>query len=214
MPFISDQDLEERLKSPLNLSLPQENDSIYPENDSIPEYPSSGTDDIDSYPESNAVYEELTNGKDGVSVVPLEMRKAFSILNRVNGDNPSKLAETFEVSRDTINRSVNGNITNTEGRGELSAFHEKIESKIDDKRSDAEGKAVDTLLTVLNLIPSQVPNQPFSKQLSAAKTMADIANMMGKKGSDKEATTHFHIMVPPMKKLKDYKFIEGEVIDG
>lgn len=214
MPFISEEELQERLKSPLNLRIngtptfPQDNIDL-----GVPLAllePDSGADDIDpdSYPEPNVENEEITNGKLNVKQVPLQLRKTFSLLNKVEGEKAGDIAKTFDVSKDSVNRSLNGNITNSDDAMKLSAFHDKIEEHIDDRRAKSESLAVDTLLEALNIIPKELSKQKFSTQVSTAKTMADIANMMGRKGSAAEPTVHFHIMTPPMKKLRDYEIIE------
>lgn len=204
MPFISQEELQERLKSPLNLRItPNIGTPNLPEVEDII--------DPSDYPTPNIGHEEIINGKLDVRQIPIELRKTFSLLGKVNGEKPRDIAESFDISKNSVERSLSNHITNHEDAMKLSAFHEKIEKSIEDKRADASGKAVDALLTALEIIPPQIPGQSFNNQLRAAKTMADISSAMDKRDNGKEATVHFHIMTPPMKALKHYEVIDGEI---
>lgn len=184
MPFINSKELSERLNSPDNLRN------------------KLSTLVIDKLPQVGKREE-----------IPIEIKKVVALLSsdEEKEESNTSIGKAFDLGKNSVSAY-------SRGRTDYSIASEKPELKklVDEnkgKRDSAEGKAIDTLLNVLDLIPQKLSERtPSIKTLSTlAKDMAIVSDKVSSRSRDQqeaERQVHLHIFVPQQKTVEDYEFID------
>jgi len=197
MPFISDSELFDRMKSKDNLV--NKITGIEVELDVEVE-----TEEV-SFPEPNCKVIPITRKTKGDIEVPLEIKKTLAILGN-EGETQKSLAAAFAISQPSVSYFERGLATSS---GFPNPELTPVLDKIQDKRKDAETKAIDSLVMALGLIPERLPHTKSLKTIaSVAKTMAEISDKMGGREEGNAKTVHLHLYKPENKQVDEYDIID------
>lgn len=182
MPFISDKELKDRLNSPDNLK--NKIDTLF-------------------------IEPIKTVGKrEGL---PFEIKKVVTLLasDHDRKETQREIGKAFNITHQSVSNFSMGRTDNSVAyeHPELKALVDKNEAR----RETAETKAIDTLLTTLDLIPNKLSESTSIKTLSGlAKSMSEVADKMSNRKSQQELQqqVHLHIFVPKQKDVSDYDVID------
>lgn len=162
----------------------------------------------------------------GIVHVPDEIKKAIAIIGNETDETQQSIADTFGLSRQTVNGYENARDRDTIAPNEsLVDVVKESRAKVEGKRLEAESSAIETVLKVLNIIPDEVEDAKVDKKAlkrlkaftGVARDLSTVANQVSKRGNgefgDESAKQVIvHLYRPEQAKLSDYEVVEGTVV--
>jgi hypothetical protein len=178
MSFLTDDDIDERLTSPINLS----NRLI--------------------------IHQSGTQGRTkGDTELPTEIRKVITELANEEAEPQKDLAKAFGLCSATVSNHKKGNVIFKQPNEELQPIVKKAKDRRAEAESLAISNLMSSLEPLKDLIPeikSAKKLTSIAKDMSAiANQMADKSD-----GQNTGANVHLHLYGPRQKSVKDYEVID------
>lgn len=150
----------------------------------------------------NIIYHEHHLGKTkGAKDIPMPIKEVIAVV--AQEDKLDDVAQAFGISRREVGYLKAGETS--------SGPNETLKAAVDAKRLDAADKAIDILLTSLEIIPTKLKGAKLKELSGVAKDMSVVAEAMRKKGLLEDSQqVSFHLHVPQQKELKDYEIVDVE----
>lgn len=183
MPFLSDEELAARLNSPDNLKN-----------------------------KLSLILEPLAGVGSRGKEVPTEIKKVVTLLasDHEREERQEDIAKAFNIPQSSVSKFSMA--LHNFGSKEINPELKRLVDKNQAKRETAETKAIDTLLTTLDIIPNKLSENTSIKTLSVlAKSMSEVADRMAGRNNPQANTgqqVHLHIFVPKQKDVSDYDVID------
>lgn len=138
--------------------------------------------------------------RDGDTEIPDFLRKLIGITTKVSG--PTKAAKVFGVSQPTASTAARGEISPGVPNPELKAH-------INEKIADARERAVQGVLSALNLVPEKIDGNVKLKDLTqVAKDLSFVADKLAPADEKMPRGAQVIFYTPPAAQLESYDIID------
>lgn len=184
MPFLTDEEIQEKLESPENLKNRLE------------------------------IHKIERGRKEGSLEIPMEEKKAIATLALSGDLMHKDIAELFDIGKTEVGIYASGRTrycSDVRPNEELTEHVNKVQGNITNDRQKAEKDAIGLVLESLGIVKDQLVENPKKAKtaVSIAKDLSQIANAVsGKLIPEKERAVHVHLYAPKQAKVEDYEIID------